>query len=230
MATEKCVEKERSQQWLPQADQDQTSFVSRAGGRVSIRETHDGAPIVSEAGGRFVAELLGGTAASPTPAKTSAPAKTSEPTPTSRPTKAPVPTGNPDSAVVPTPVPGARNATFKGPSGTCLTARRSTVRLGPCRAVWQIVPVAGEAVQVRYNGRCLALGAARPGVRTTVLTTCRATAKGQRWLLESQPDSTVTVKSATTRATRLVGRAAGKTSLVCAKAVYMRNALRFVVR
>jgi hypothetical protein len=48
--------------------------------------------------------------------------------------------------------------------------------------------------------------------------------------LESQPDGTVTVKSATTRAIRLVGRAAGKTPVVYAKAVYMKNALKFVVR
>jgi hypothetical protein len=79
---------------------------------------------------------------------------------------------------------------------------------------------------VRYNNRCLALGAARWGKRAVVLTTCRPTAKGQRWLLESQTDGTVTVKSATTRAMRLVGRTGG----VYARTTPPRDALKFTIR
>lgn len=226
VTTEKCVAKERSQQWLPQAEQERTSFVSRAGGRLSVKDKNDGAPAVRDAGGTVVAELLGGTTAASTPAKT--PEATTTPTPTRTPEPSAAPTTVPEP--LPSAGPQARTASFKSSYGTCLTATRTQASLGACRTKWRVVPVARGAVQLRYNSRCLALGAARLGKRAVVLTACRGTAKGQRWLLETQQDGTATVKSASTRATRLVGLAVGKSALVYAKAAYTKNALKFAIR
>ncbi|MEV4583148.1 ricin-type beta-trefoil lectin domain protein [Nonomuraea jabiensis] len=226
VTTEKCVAKERSQQWLPQAEQERTSFVSRAGGRLSVKDKSDGALAVRDAGGTVVAELLGGTTAA------SAPAKNPEATTTPTPTRTPEPSTAPTMAPEPLPSAGpqARTVGFKSSYGTCLTATRTQASLKACPTKWRVVPVARGAVQLRYGSGCLALGPARQGKRAVVLTACRGTAKGQRWLLESQQDGTATVKSATTKATRLVGLPAGKSARVYAKAAYTKNALRFVIR
>jgi hypothetical protein len=122
VTTEKCVDKERSQQWLPDADQENTSLGNRAGGRLSIKEFKEGAPAVRDAGGKFVAELLGTAAASPIPTKTSEPTKTPAPTKTPEPGSTSKPTSPPSTnpTAQPTPTPGtSTTATFRSAHGTC---------------------------------------------------------------------------------------------------------------
>ncbi|WP_049558745.1 RICIN domain-containing protein [Nonomuraea sp. SBT364] len=238
VVTRPCVQRDRSQQWLPQAGQEQTGFAARAGGKLAVKDNRDGAPVVSEGKAAFVAELLGVKAAAspaPTSAPTSAPAATPATSPQPAGTPSPTRTPSPDGARTPVgtldpvePPAPARNVRFKSSYGTCLTATRTRVRLGSCGTTWRVVPV-GKTVQVRHRDRCLALGRVNGGKRSVVLAACGKASKGQRWLLERQPGGAVTLKSATTRATRLVASPT-KNANVHAKAAYPKKSLKFIIR
>lgn len=223
VTTDKCVDKERTQQWLAWGEKADTGFYDRASnGRLSIQKNADGAPAVRSGGGDFIAELLGAALATASPTTSPTPTKSAAPTATPTQQTPVAPTATPAQQ---TPV--ARTVKFIGANGACLTATRSMVHMGSCRAKWRIVN-RGAAVQVRSGSRCLALGKAGNGRRSTVLTGCRVTAKGQLWLLEPQRNGSVTLKSATTRATRLVGT--GPRARVHAKAAYPGKSLRFTIR
>ncbi|MEU7990135.1 ricin-type beta-trefoil lectin domain protein [Streptosporangium canum] len=246
VVTGPCAKQDKSQQWLPQAGQDRTNFAGRAGGKLSVKDNRDGGAVVREGKGEFVAELLGGLAASPTQPSTPAPTATSQPTtqpttePTAQPTAGPTatPTSAPEPAVTPdligsldpdpakTPAQG-RNVRFKSAYGTCLTASGTRVRLGACGTTWNVVMV-GKHVQVRHQNRCMALGKVSGGKRSVVLTRCGTASKGQRWLLEKAGGS-VTLKSATTKATRLVAVTA-KPASIYAKAAYQKNSVKFIIK
>ncbi|MFD8562033.1 ricin-type beta-trefoil lectin domain protein [Streptosporangium canum] len=238
VVTGPCAKQDKSQQWLPQAGQDRTNFAGRAGGKLSVKDNRDGGAVVREGKGEFVAELLGGLASSPTQPSTPAPTATSLPTaqPTTRPTA--TPTSAPEPAVTPDPIGSldpdpakspaqGRKVQFKSAYGTCLTASGTRVRLGACGTTWNVVTV-GKHVQVRHQNRCMALGKVSGGKRSVVLTKCGTAAKGQRWLLEKAGGS-VTLKSATTKATRLVAVTA-KPASVYAKAAYQKNSVKFIIR
>ncbi|MFD8528454.1 ricin-type beta-trefoil lectin domain protein [Streptosporangium canum] len=238
VVTGPCAKQEKSQQWLPQAGQDRTNFAGRAGGKLSVKDNRDGGAVVREGKGEFVAELLGGLAASPTQPSTPAPTATSQPTatPTTGPTA--TPTSVPEPAVTPDPIGSldpdpaktpaqGRNVRFKSAYGTCLTASGTRVRLGACGTTWNVVTV-GKHVQVRHQNRCMALGKVSGGKRSVVLTRCGTASKGQRWLLEKAGGS-VTLKSATTKATRLVAVTA-KPASIYAKAAYQKNSVKFIIK
>ncbi|MEV4186191.1 ricin-type beta-trefoil lectin domain protein [Streptosporangium canum] len=246
VATGPCAKQDKSQQWLPQAGQDRTNFAGRAGGKLSVKDNRDGGAVVRDGKGEFVAELLGGLASSPTQPSTPAPTATSQPTtrPTTRPTAQPTtrptatPTSAPEPAVTPDPIGSldpdpaktpaqGRKVQFKSAYGTCLTASGTRVRLGACGTAWNVVTV-GKHVQVRHQNRCMALGKVSGGKRSVVLTKCGTAAKGQRWLLEKAGGS-ITLKSATTKATRLVAVTA-KPASVYAKAAYQKNSVKFIIR
>ncbi|MGW3363911.1 ricin-type beta-trefoil lectin domain protein [Streptosporangium canum] len=242
VVTGPCAKQDKSQQWLPQAGQDRTNFAGRAGGKLSVKDNRDGGAVVREGKGEFVAELLGGLASSPTQPSTPAPTATSQPTaqPTAQPTTRPTatPTSAPEPAVTPDPIGSldpdpakspaqGRKVQFKSAYGTCLTASGTRVRLGACGTTWNVVTV-GKHVQVRHQNRCMALGKVSGGKRSVVLTKCGTAAKGQRWLLEKAGGS-VTLKSATTKATRLVAVTA-KPASVYAKAAYQKNSVKFIIR
>ncbi|MEU7456037.1 ricin-type beta-trefoil lectin domain protein [Streptosporangium roseum] len=240
VVTGPCAKKDKSQQWLPQAGQDRTNFAGRAGGKLSVKDNRDGGAVVRDGKGEFVTELLGGLASSPTQPNTPAPTATSQPTaePTARPTPRPTaaPTSAPEAAVTPGPVESldpaktpaqGRNVQFKSAYGTCLTASGTRVRLGACDTRWNVVTV-GKHVQVRHQNRCMALGKVSGGKRSVVLAKCGTAAKGQRWLLEKAGGS-VTLKSATTKATRLIAFTA-KPASVYAKAAYQKNSIKFIIR
>ncbi|MEU6723657.1 ricin-type beta-trefoil lectin domain protein [Nonomuraea wenchangensis] len=225
VVTAACVKKDKSQQWLPQAGQDTTNFANRAGGKkLSIKDNRDGGAVVADGKGEFVAELLDGL--DPAPARPATPAPKPTPTPTSsstsRPTAAPTaaPTAGPDVAT-----PG--KVRFRSSYGTCLTVSGTRVRLGSCGAMWDVVNV-GKHVQLRQKNRCLALGRIGGGKRVVVMTACSGGAKGQRWLLERTGGS-VTLKSAATRATRIVA-GAGRSAAVYAKAAYPKNSVKFLLK
>ncbi|WP_156056409.1 ricin-type beta-trefoil lectin domain protein [Streptosporangium roseum] len=238
VVTGPCAKQDTSQQWLPQAGQDRTNFAGRAGGKLSIKDNRDGGAVVREGKGEFVTELLGGLASSPTQPSPPAPTATSQPTarPTTRPTAQP--TSAPEPAVTPDPIGSldpdpaktpaqGRNVQFKSAYGTCLTASGTRVRLGACGTTWNVVTV-GKHVQVRHQNRCMALGKVSGGKRSVVLTKCGTAGKGQRWLLEKAGGS-VTLKSATTKATRLIAVTA-KPASVYAKAAYQKNSVKFIIR
>ncbi|SFJ99885.1 Ricin-type beta-trefoil lectin domain-containing protein [Streptosporangium canum] len=242
VVTGPCAKQDKSQQWLPQAGQDRTNFAGRAGGKLAVKDNRDGGAVVREGKGEFVAELLGGLAASPTQPSTPAPTATSQPTtqPTAQPTAGPTttPTSVPEPAVTPDPIGSldpdpaktpaqGRNVRFKSAYGTCLTASGTRVRLGACGTTWNVVTV-GKHVQVRHQNRCMALGKVSGGKRSVVLTRCGTASKGQRWLLEKAGGS-VTLKSATTKATRLVAVTA-KPASIYAKAAYQKNSVKFIIK
>ncbi|WP_133061672.1 ricin-type beta-trefoil lectin domain protein [Streptosporangium minutum] len=244
VVTGPCAKQDKSQQWLPQAGQDRTNFAARAGGKLAIKDNRDGGAVVRDGKGEFVAELLGGLASAPTQPNTPAPTATSQPTtqPTTRPTTQPTtqptttPTSAPEPAVTSDPIGSldpaktparGRNVQFKSAYGTCLTASGTRVRLGACGAKWNVVTV-GKHVQVRHQNRCMALGKVSGGKRSVVLTKCGTAAKGQRWLLEKAGGS-VTLKSATTKATRLIAVTA-KPASIYAKAAYQKNSVKFIIR
>ncbi|WP_091085228.1 RICIN domain-containing protein [Nonomuraea wenchangensis] len=226
VVTAACVKKDKSQQWLPEAGQDKTNFANRAGGKkLSIKDNRDGGAVVADGKGEFVTELLDGLDPAPTRPGTQAP--TPKPTATSssttRPTAAPTtgPSSEPD-VVAPSKV------RFRSSYGTCLTVSGTRARLGSCGTTWDVVNV-GKHVQLRQKNRCLALGRISGGKRAVVMAACSGAAKGQRWLLERTGGS-VTVKSATTRATRIVAVRAGRTAAVYAKAAYPKNSVKFLLK
>ncbi|MFI6457360.1 ricin-type beta-trefoil lectin domain protein [Streptosporangium amethystogenes] len=238
VVTGPCAKKDKSQQWLPEAGQDRTNFTARAGGKLSIKDNRDGGAVVRDGKGEFVAELLGGLASSPTQPGTPAPTATSQPTtkPTARPTA--TPTSAPEPAATPAPVESltpdpaetpaqGRKVRFKSAYGTCLTASGTRVRLGACGTTWNVVTV-GKHVQIRQQNRCMALGKVSGGKRSVVLVKCGTASKAQRWLLEKAGGS-VTLKAATTKATRLVAVTA-KPAGVYAKAAYQKNSIKFIIR
>ncbi|GAA4530336.1 RICIN domain-containing protein [Nonomuraea ferruginea] len=225
--TAPCVAKQKSQQWIPDADQDKTNFFNRSGGKsgakLTVQGVKDGAgaKVVRGGGTPMVAEYLR-TGSSPAPA----PTKTAAPAPTATPTKSA--TANPTPHPTRTSLPVSRNIRIESASGRCLTSFRTNVRLGSCRAAnWRLVPTTGEAVQIRSQGRCLTLGSARRGLRSVVLTRCGKTSTRQQWVVETQQNGTVTLKIAATRATRLVG--AGHTR-VHAKTAHPSRSLTFTIR
>ncbi|WP_169750064.1 ricin-type beta-trefoil lectin domain protein [Streptosporangium amethystogenes] len=230
VVTGPCAKKDRSQQWLPEAGQDKTNFAARAGGKLSVKDNRDGGAVVRDGKGEFVAELLGGLASSPTRPGTPAPTATSQPTatPTSAPEPAvtPAPVESPTPDLAETPAQG-RKVQFKSTYGTCLTASGTRVRLGTCGTRWNVVTV-GEHVQIRRQNRCMALGKVGGGKRSVVLVKCGKAGKGQRWLLEKAGGS-VTLKAATTKATRLIALTA-KPAGVYAKAAYQKNSIKFIIR
>ncbi|MFG1941622.1 RICIN domain-containing protein [Nonomuraea sp. NPDC048826] len=216
--TAPCVAKQKSQQWVPDADQDKTNFFNRSGGKTGAKLTVPGvkdgagAKVVRGGGTAMVAEYVTGS----TPAPTPAPTRTATPTPTPTRTSTPVPAETPT-------LPVSRNVRIKSTYGTCLTSTRGRVRLGSCRAAnWRLVPTTGAAVQVRSQGRCMTLGPSR----TVVLTRCARTSAKQQWLAEPRRDGTVTLRLATTRTTRLVGHRAA----VHAKAAQPGRSLTFMIR
>ncbi|MER7369242.1 ricin-type beta-trefoil lectin domain protein [Nonomuraea wenchangensis] len=227
VVTAACVKKDKSQQWLPQASQDKTNFANRAGGKkLSVKDNRDGGAVVADGKGEFVAELLDGLDPAPTRPGTS-PAPTPQPTATAssttRPTAAPTtgPSSEPD-VVAPSKV------RFRSSYGTCLTVSGTRARLGSCGATWDVVNV-GKHVQLRQKNRCLALGRISGGKRAVVMAACSGAAKGQRWVLERTGGS-ITLKSATTRATRIVAVRAGRTAVVYAKAAYPKNSVKFLLK
>ncbi|MFE3450780.1 ricin-type beta-trefoil lectin domain protein [Nonomuraea sp. NPDC059194] len=234
IVTDECADRRKDQQWLPKADQDKTNFGSRTGGQLGLKAADDGTPVVRDGTGTFVAEPLGGT-----PAPTATPTAPQNPNPAPAPTKStptastptqPVepstPTQEPEAneTADPATTPARRNTRFRAASGACLSVSGSKVRLGSCRTAWRAVPVSGGAVQLRNKGRCMTLAAKR----SLILATCARTATRQRWLLETRPDGSLTLKLAASRATRLVANA--RTARVYAKAAYARNATRFTAR
>ncbi|MGW0058471.1 ricin-type beta-trefoil lectin domain protein [Streptosporangium sandarakinum] len=250
VVTGPCAKKDKAQQWLPDAGQDRTNFTSRAGGKPAVKDNRDGGAVVRDGKGEFVAELLGGLASSPTRPSTPAPTATSQSTtrptasPTTRPTAGPTarptatPTSVPEPAVTSGPVESldpapaeapvrGRNVRFRTTYGTCLTSSGTRVRLGACGARWNVVTV-GEHVQVRRQNRCMALGKVSGGKRPVVLVRCSGAARGQRWLLEKAGGS-ITLKSATTKATRLIASSA-KPAGVYAKAAYQKDSVKFTIR
>nr|BFE84247.1 hypothetical protein GCM10020093_068480 [Planobispora longispora] len=247
VVTTVCAAKNPSQQWLPGAGQDKINFTNRADGKsgpglaVPKREARDGAPVVRANGSTLKFEPLadqmfktspvGFPAPAPAPTPSASSTTASEPTtaPTSVPTSAPGPssTPGPEDAPAPTKTP-TRTVTLKSAYGTCLTAYRATARLGSCRTKWQLVPVAGKSVQVRFKSRCLALGPVNGAKRSVVLAKCSKTSKGQRWLLEPQRGGAVTLKSATTNATRII-RFSAKPTHIYAKATYVKKSLKFTI-
>ncbi|MEZ7128821.1 ricin-type beta-trefoil lectin domain protein [Nonomuraea sp. AD125B] len=235
VVTAACVKKDKSQQWLPQAGQDKTNFANRAGGKkLSIKDNRDGGAVVADGKGEFVAELLDGLDPAPARPGTPAPTATPKPTPTSsstsRPTAAPTAGPTTDPTAGPTSEPDVAapgKVRFRSSYGTCLTVSGTRVRLGSCGATWDVVNV-GKHVQLRRQNRCLALGRVSGGKRAVVMTECSGAAKGQRWLLERTRGS-VTLKSATTRATRIVA-GAGRSAAVYAKAAYPKNSVKFLLK
>ncbi|MEV4378910.1 ricin-type beta-trefoil lectin domain protein [Streptosporangium sp. NPDC049644] len=234
VVTGPCAKKDRSQQWLPQAGQDRTNFTARSGGQLSVKDNRDGGAVVRDGKGEFVAEPLDGLASSPTRPSTPAPTATSQPTagPTASPTSAPEPAGTPGPVESPAPDPAetpaqGRNVQFKSTYGTCLTASGTRVRLGACGTRWNVATV-GKHVRIRHQNRCMALGKVSGGKRSVVLVKCAEAGKGQHWLLEKAGGS-ITLKAATTKATRLIALTA-KPAGVYAKAAYQKNSIKFIIR
>ncbi|MDA0638212.1 ricin-type beta-trefoil lectin domain protein [Nonomuraea sp. MCN248] len=227
--TAPCVAKQKSQQWIPDADQDRTNFLNRSGGKsgakLTVQGVKDGAgaKVVRGGGTTMVAEYLGTGGSSPAPTKTAAPVPTTTPTPR--------PTDSGEPAPTRTSLPVSRNIRLESASGRCLTSSRTSVRLGSCRAAnWRMIPVAGQAVQIRSRGRCLTLGTlgpARMGKRSVVLAGCGRTSVRQQWVVEPRQNGIITLKSAATRATRLVGE--GHTR-VYAMTAYPSRSLTFTIR
>ncbi|QYC41532.1 Ricin-type beta-trefoil lectin domain protein [Nonomuraea coxensis DSM 45129] len=232
VVTAACAKKDKSQQWLPQAGQDKTNFASRAGGKkLSVKDNQDGGAVVADGNGEFVAELLDGLDPAPTRPGNPAPTPTPTPTPTSSSTTRPTA----DPTAVPPPGPSSEpdvaapgKVRFRSSYGTCLAVSGTRVRLGSCGAKWDVVSV-GKHVQLRQKNRCMALGRIGGGKRAVVMTACSGAAKGQRWLLERTGGS-VTLKSATTRATRIVAVRAGRTAAVYAKAAFPKNSVKFLLK